>query len=153
MTIAPIVLSVQVKADPPRAFALFVSRMGDWFPRGKTVGKSPHVAITVEPQAGGRWFECDADGNETRWGTVLAWEPPSRLLLAWQLNCEWGYDPELQTEVELTFTAAEHGGTRITLEHRHLERFGADAAAHAERLGSGWPALLADFVAFAKNDP
>ena len=146
MTIAPIVQTVQVKAPPARAFELFTAQMGAWWPRG--IGKAPHVAVIVEPRAGGRWFERDAAGNETNWGKVLAWEPPSRLLLAWQISCEWAYDPALLTEVELTFAAAE-GGTRVTLEHRHLERYGADAARQAEKFRGGWPTQLEAFIRYA----
>ena len=78
MSIAPIVRTIQVKAPPARAFDLFTSRIGDWWPKG--IGKAPHVAIVMEPRVGGRWFERDADGNETQWGKVLSWEPPARLL-------------------------------------------------------------------------
>jgi uncharacterized protein YndB with AHSA1/START domain len=149
MTIAPIVRTVQVQAAPARAFDLFATRMEHWWPKGRTIGKSPFVAIVVEPRAGGQWFERDADGNETHWGKVLAWEPPSRLLLGWQINTEWRHDPALVTEVELTFAPSAGGGTLVTLEHRNLERFGADARRHAERLGGGWPAHLAEFAKYA----
>ncbi len=149
MSIAPIVRTVQVKAPPARAFELFATRMADWWPKGRTVGKNPHEAIVVEPRAGGRWFERDAEGLEMQWGKVLAWEPPSRLLLGWQLNSTFTYDPDLVTEVELTFAPADGGGTLVTLEHRDLERFGADAARIADQLGGGWPNFLALFVQFA----
>jgi uncharacterized protein YndB with AHSA1/START domain len=149
VTIAPIIRRIQVKAAPTRAFDLFATHMTQWWPKGGTIAKAPHAAIILEPQPGGRWFERDADGNETHWGHVLAWEPPSRLLLAWQINTTWGYDPNLVTEVELTFAPADGGGTLVTLEHRHLERFGADAARHAERLGDGWPTRLAEFAHYA----
>lgn len=151
MSIAPIVHTVTVKAPPARAFELFATRMGQWWPQGRTLAKNPHVAIVVEPHANGRWFERDADGNETRWGTVLAWEPPARLLLGWQINCDWGYDPGLLTEVELTFTPAEGGGTLVRLEHRNLERFGTDAARHAAKINSGWPARLAEFASYTDS--
>ncbi len=45
---------------------------------------------------------------------MRAWEPPSRLLLDWQINCDFGYDPDLLTEVELSFTPAAGGGTLVT---------------------------------------
>ena len=151
MSIAPILHTVTVKAAPARAFELFATQMERWWPKGRTIGKAPHVAIVIEPREGGRWFERDAAGNETNWGKVLAWEPPSRLLLGWQINCEWGYDADLLTEVELSFAPAEGGGTLVTLEHRNLERFGADAARHAEKLGGGWPAHLAQFAEYAAS--
>jgi uncharacterized protein YndB with AHSA1/START domain len=149
MSIAPIIRTVVVKAAPARAFELYVTHMEQWWPKGQTVGKSPHVAIVLEPRVGGQWFERDADGTQTHWGKVLAWEPPARLLLGWQINSQWSYDPDFVTEVELTFAPAEGGGTLITLEHRNLERFGADAARHAERLGGGWPKHLAKFAEYA----
>src|SRR5205085_3767289 len=125
------------------AFDLFVTHMGEWWPKGHSIGKAPHVAVVVEPRTGGRWFERDADGRETHWGKVLAWEPPSRLLLAWQIGSDWGFDPNLLTEVELTFEPARGGGTLVTLEHRDLERFGTDAVRHAGLLGGGWPTVPA----------
>jgi uncharacterized protein YndB with AHSA1/START domain len=151
MSIAPIIHEVVVKAPPARAFDLFVTQIENWWPKGRTIGKNPHVAIVTEPRPGGRWFERDAEGNETNWGKVLAWEPPSRLLLAWQINAQWSYDPKLLTELELTFVPAEGGGTRVRLEHRHLERFGADAASHAEKLRGGWPSFVADFARYANS--
>jgi uncharacterized protein YndB with AHSA1/START domain len=147
MSIAPIVRTVQVKAPPARAFAMFAEHIQKWWPKG--IGKAPHVAIVIEPHDGGRWFERDAEGVETQWGVVLAWEPPARMLLGWQINSRWSHDPDCQTEVELTFAPAAGGGTLVTLEHRHLERLGADAAATAERLGGGWAARLADLARYA----
>jgi uncharacterized protein YndB with AHSA1/START domain len=149
MSIAPLLHSVEVKAAPHRAFELFTGCMGQWWPRGKTVGRNPHVDVVMEPREGGRWFERDEQGNETEWGKVLAWEPPSRVLLAWQLNTEWSYDPNLITEVELSFVQLAGGGTRVTLEHRNLERFGKDAAAHSDKLRGGWPTLVGHFANYA----
>jgi uncharacterized protein YndB with AHSA1/START domain len=150
MSIAPVVKSVTVKASPERAFELFTGQMGRWWPVGKTIGKSPHVAVVVEPRAGGRWFERDAAGLETNWGKVLAWEPPKRVLLGWQLNSQFAYDPEFLTEVELTFTPAA-GGAIVTLEHRNLERFGDDAEKVAAQINMGWPKFLAEFAAYADD--
>jgi uncharacterized protein YndB with AHSA1/START domain len=148
MSIAPIVRSVTVAVPPDRAFALFTGAMGRWWTPGTTVGAKPHVEIVVEPHAGGRWFERDEDGAETHWGKVLSWDPPGRVLLGWQLDAAFRYDPDLTTEVELTF-APEGKGTRVTLEHRNLERFGASAEAVAAKLAGGWPSklqLFADYL-------
>ncbi len=137
---------VVVKAKPARAFELFANHMEQWWPKGRTIGKSPHVAIVVEPRAGGQWFERDEQGVETHWGKVLAWEPPSRLLLGWQINSQWTYDPSFVTEVELTFAPAGTAARSCGLEHRNLERFGADAAKHAELLRGGWPTFVGEFA-------
>lgn len=152
MTIAPIARTVTVKVPPDRAFDLFVNNIADWWPRGQTVGKKPHVALVIEPRAGGRWFERDEDGTETNWGHVLAWEPPGRVLLCWQLSTSWSFDPALMTAVELTFTP-DGSGTRVALEHRNLERFGADAEKHAASLGNGWPTKLVQFQTYADAQP
>ena len=113
-----------------------------------TIGATPTATIIIEPREGGRWFERGEDGTESDWGHVLAWNPPGRLLIAWQIGANWSYDPALVTEVELTF--APHGdGTLVTLEHRHLERYGEAAAAHAAQLDGGWPSLLQGYAAHA----
>ena len=56
----------------------------------------------ISPGAGGRIYEQAADGRQFAWGTVMAWEPASRLV------CEWlvGDTP---TELEVRF-AADAGG-------------------------------------------
>ena len=145
MSIAPIVRSVVVKVNAARAFELFTSRMQDWWPRGKTIGREPHVELVIEPWVEGRWFERDAHGQETQWGKVLAWEPPHRLLLGWQIGTDWAYHADLLTEVELNFKSLASAGTMVTLEHRQLERLGSDAARHRELLDGGWPTLLEQF--------
>jgi uncharacterized protein YndB with AHSA1/START domain len=151
VSIAPILHSVEVKAPPRRAFELFTSCMGQWWPRGMTIGRNPHADILIEPKEGGRWFERDEEGNEAEWGRVLAWEPPKRVLLAWQIDAQWSYDPKLITAVELTFAPLADGGTRVTLEHRNLERFGQDAAKHADKLRGGWPTLVGHFAQYADS--
>jgi uncharacterized protein YndB with AHSA1/START domain len=150
MTIAPILRSVEVKARPERAFDLFTRAYGEWWPKGRTPGPSPHVQVVMEPWVGGRWFEVDAAGVETRWGSVLVWEPPARLVLAWQLNGRFEFDPELITEVEGTFTPSGDG-TLVTLEHRRLERFGDDADRIAGLLSGGWPGFLEHYAGFVSN--
>ena len=149
MTVTSIVHAVDIIATPARAFGLFTARMGEWWPKDRTPGAAPHVALVVEPHAGGRWYKRDEDGHEAQWGTVLAWEPPVRLLLGWQLDTSFTYDPALVTEVELRFEPAPGGGTRVTLEHRDLERFGNDWGAMAAKVGSGWPERMRDYAAFA----
>jgi uncharacterized protein YndB with AHSA1/START domain len=64
-------------------------------------------------------------------------------MLAWQLTPDWKFDPDLLTEVEVTFTA-EGDGARVNLEHRHLERMGEHAEAAREQIDApeGWGLLL-----------
>ena len=150
MSIAPILKSVVVKPPPARAFELFVVQMGRWWPRAQTPGKNP-VDVIVEPRKGGRWFERGEDGTDTLWGEVLAYEPPERLLLGWKLNGQFTYDLAILTEVEIQFLPAAGGGTEVRLEHRDLERFGADAERLYGLISNGWPARLADYQRYTER--
>lgn len=110
------------------------------------------VAACGDRHRAARWrplVERDAEGVETNWGKVLAWEPPTRLLLGWQLDSRFAYNPDFLTEVELTFAAAAAGGAVVTLEHRNLERFGDDAEKVAAQIGRGWPQIMADYAGYA----
>ncbi len=148
MTIAPVIKTVDVKCAPARAFELFTARMDGWWPASHHTGATPFKAIIVEPVPGGRWFERDAAGAETNWGRVIDWSPPGRLLLAWQLNAQFQYDADFEIELEITFEPLA-AGTRVRLEHRNLERFGADADRIAEMLRGGWPTIIDAYGAFA----
>src|SRR5206468_10875711 len=97
--------------------------------------------VVVEPLTGGRWYEIGEDGTEHPWGRVLAYEPPHRLLLAWQLTREFRYDPGFETTVEVKFEERD-GGTIVHFEHRDLERMGADAVQLLESMDGGWGMLL-----------
>jgi uncharacterized protein YndB with AHSA1/START domain len=150
---APVKKSVVVKADVERSFAAFTSRMGRWWPRSHSIGSAPIADVIVEPRVGGRWYERSSQGAECEWGKVLAWDPPGRVILAWQLDANWKYDPALVLEVEITFTALEGGLTRVDLEHRNLERYGDQAAAVRDALGSerGWLGILKSFVSVTEG--
>jgi uncharacterized protein YndB with AHSA1/START domain len=150
---APIRRTLQVKADPQRAFSAFTSHIGSWWPRRMSIGSAPQADVILEPRAGGRWYERGADGTECEWGKVLVWEPPLRLVLAWQIDSRFHYDPALITEVELRFTALAVGGTQVDFEHRHLERLGDDAATIRGQLDSGWPGILDSYRQLADADP
>jgi uncharacterized protein YndB with AHSA1/START domain len=145
---APIRREVTVKAAPDRAFAMFATRMGDWWTKGKTPAKSPHQSVVIEPRAGGRWYERDETGGEYDWGVVLDYAPPVRLLLGWKLNAKFEFDPEFLTEVEISFEAQPGGLTRVHLEHRNLERFAEAAEKVRASLDGGWPGFLKIFADF-----
>jgi len=101
----------------------------------------------------GRCYTEQTDGTECDWGTVLVWDPPHRLVLAWQIDGQWRYEPDLakSSEVEVRFTPGPDGSTRVDLEHRCLSRHGADAGAIRTAIDSpaGWGGLLALFAAQA----
>ena len=102
----------------------------------------------LEPRQGGRWYEIGVDGTECDWGRVLQWEPPSRLVLAWQIGGTWQFDPTLVTEVEVRFVPETPNRTRVELEHRDLERFGdaQEPIRAAFESPGGWQGLLDAFA-------
>ncbi len=119
--------SIVVPAPPERAFAVFTSGMTAWWPSAHHIGSAPIAEIIIEPFAGGRWYTRHEDGSETYTGFVVAFEPPSRLVITWQIGADWKYDPALVTTVEVTVRGRGVGGTRVSLEHRDLDRFGPEA--------------------------
>ena len=149
--VEPVRVEVRVTVPPARAFDAFTREFSAWWPiDSHHIGEQDAVEVVIEPHAGGRWLEVAADGSTCVWGSVLVHEPPSRLVLGWQLDAEWDYDPDLLTEVEVRFEP-DGDGTRVSLEHRLLDRFGARAAEVRGAVTSegGWPGLLRRFAAHA----
>jgi uncharacterized protein YndB with AHSA1/START domain len=136
---------IVVEVSQARAFEVFTARFDAWWPRDHHIGKAEIKEARMEPRVEGRWYEIGVDGSECEWGKVLAWEPPTRLLLGWQLDGDWKYDASFMTEVEVKFIALGPTRTRVELEHRDLERFGEKMEPMRSALESkgGWPGLLA----------
>ena len=110
--LAPVKKSITVKASVEHAFEVFTDGFDSWWPRSHHIGKQPMVKAVIETRAGGRCFGREADGTECDWGRVLAWDPPHRFVLAWQIDPKWQYEPDLTkaSEVEVRFTP-EAGGS------------------------------------------
>ena len=79
LPVPPIVKTVTVRCAPRRAFALFAEEFARWWPLSRVHTGPDPVNCAIEPRVGGRVFERAADGRETPWGTVLAYDPPHRL--------------------------------------------------------------------------
>ena len=143
---------VSVQVPPTVAWRVFTEKMGTWWPLAThKIGKATAVDAVIEPHVGGRWYERGEDGSTCDWGRVLAWEPPSRLVLSWDISADWQHDPNLRTEVEIRFIAEGEYGTRVELEHRHLDRYGTrrDEMRGIFDSEGGWSGLLASFVGAA----
>ena len=153
-TNAPVRKTISVKASVERAFTVFTTGFDSWWPRSHKLTQADLDVAIVEGKVGGRCYQRAVDGSECDWGKVTAWEPPRRIVVAWQLDARWQYDPDLThaSEVEVTFTA-EDGGTRVVLEHRHFERHGASGSQVQAGVGSegGWGSLLNLFRARAEK--
>jgi uncharacterized protein YciI len=137
---------IVVNASQASAFRVFTEGMDRWWPREHHIGKSPLKRVVLEPKAGGRWYSICEDGSEVETGKVLAWEPPGRVLLAWQITAEWRYDPSFSTEVEVKFVAEAAKRTRVEFEHRQIERFGVAAEAILKEMGPGWGKQLEHYA-------
>jgi uncharacterized protein YndB with AHSA1/START domain len=150
-TDAPVRKSITVKASVEHAFQVFTEEFDTWWPRSHHIGKSPMKKATIEGRTGGRCYMQHDDGSESDWATVLVWEPPRRFVIAWQINGQWQYEPDLakSSEVEVRFTPEPDGLTRVDLEHRLLQRHGDDADAVRTGVDSsgGWTGLLELFKA------
>ena len=118
---------IVVETSQQRAFRTFTDGIDRWWPRDHHIGKSPLERMVVEPKVGGRWYTLCKDGSEIEVGKVVVWEPPSRLVLTWQITAQWTYDPAFSTEIEVGFFAEGPRRTRVELEHKQLERYGADS--------------------------
>jgi len=149
VTEAAVRKTITVNTSVERAFAVFTEKYDSWWPRSHHIGKSPMKEAIIEPRVGGRCYTKQVDGTESDWGQILEWDPPHRLVLAWQITHEWGYEPDLakSSEVEIRFNSVG-GATRVDLEHRHFERHGE----HFERVRTsvggdgGWGTLLQMFA-------
>lgn len=143
--------SITVQASVDRAFKVFTQQMSTWWPLAThKIGKADAKEAIMEPRVGGRWYERGVDGTECDWGRVLVWEPPHRVVLSWEISCDWRSDANLQTEVDVRFVQ-EGTATRVELEHRKLRAYGERALEMKGIFESegGWTGLLARFAARA----
>jgi uncharacterized protein YndB with AHSA1/START domain len=104
--------SVTVDCAVEEAFRVFTAEATSWWPvashslYGDTVKD-----VVFEEREGGEVYELTESGEKGHWATVLAWEPPHRLVLAWEVS-----PSVIGTEVEVRFLP-EEDGTRVELEH------------------------------------
>src|ERR1043165_1261903 len=150
--------NVVVDVSLAKAFRVFTNGIDRWWPREHHIGTTPMKKAVLEPKVGGRWYAVNEDGSEVETGKVLAWEAPpatptptstARIAMTWQITSEWKYDPSFVTEVHVTFTQESAKRTRVELEDRYLERYGAKAEELAKQL-EGWQGNLDTFATKAK---
>jgi uncharacterized protein YndB with AHSA1/START domain len=86
---------------------------------------------------------------------VLAWEPPHRLVVTWQINGQWQYDPDPEhaSEIEVRFIPEGSDQTTVELEHRLLHKLvGGEAIRDSISGGGGWSAVLAPYAKAVANE-
>ncbi|MGE2723856.1 SRPBCC family protein [Mycolicibacterium pulveris] len=137
---------VVVAAPLERAFRVFTDQFGDFKPREHNLLGVPIAETVFEPRVGGHIYDRGEDGNVCKWATVVAYEPPRRVVFTWNIGPTWQLESDSArcSEVEVRFTPESADRTRVDLEHRHIERHGEGWAAVAEGVGAegGWPLYL-----------
>ncbi|GAB2792566.1 SRPBCC family protein [Amycolatopsis magusensis] len=141
---------IEVAVPVERAFAVFTERFDQIKPRQHNLLAVPIAETVFETRVGGSVYDRGEDGSVCRWARVLAFEPPHRFVISWDINPRWQLesDPDRCSEVEVRFTAEGPDRTRVELEHRHLDRHGADWENGRDGVASegGWPLYLQRFT-------
>jgi uncharacterized protein YndB with AHSA1/START domain len=145
-----VVTSIAVNAPIETAFKVFTEDFGRFKPAEHNL-LGVEIAETVfEPRVGGHLYDRGVDGSECRWARVLAFDPPSRLLLTWDISPRWQIedDPNRTSEWEVRFSSEGAERTRVVIEHRHLDRHGEGWQGVSEGIGAdqGWPLYLARYA-------
>jgi len=143
---SPVRQSVVVEAPIDRAFKVFTEQFGSFKPSEHNMLSVPIAETVFEPRVGGHVYDRGVDGSECRWARVLAYEPPNRVLLSWDISPRWQIetDPEKTSEWEVRFTAETANRTRVDLEHRKLDRHGDGWQGVRDGVAGdqGWPLYL-----------
>jgi hypothetical protein len=125
LTVAPVRQSTVVRSDVAHTFSVFVDTIATWWPLKRfSLGHERVVDVSFTPDVGGRIYEVWDDGHTETWGHVLAWDPPNRVVMTW--------------EVLPTVTEVEHRGwERLSPEDMAAVR------ALADSYDTGWATILA----------
>lgn len=142
-----ITVTVSVPAELDAAFTAFTEGFGGWWPEKQGFTGAPLETVGFEPAAGALWAERTVDGSEMKWGRVLRWEPPRRVVLSWELTADWATTdgPELGSEIEVVFTAESAESSTVVLTHRGFDRHGDGGSRMRADMASdsaGWPYLI-----------
>jgi uncharacterized protein YndB with AHSA1/START domain len=142
-------LHIVVEAPVERAFRVFTEKFDSIKPRDHNLLSVPIAETVFERHVGGHVYDRGVDGSECRWARVLAFEPPHRFVISWNISPQWQLeaDPTKSSEVEVRFIAEGPKRTRVELEHRNLERhgFGWESERDGVAGEAGWPLYLDRF--------
>ena len=137
---------IVVEAPVDRAFRVFTEQMDKIKPREHNMLGVDIAETVFEPRAGGRIYDRGTDGSECEWASVIAYEPPDRVVFSWNVSPHWQVesDPARRSEVEVRFIAEGPDRTRVELEHRHLDRHGDGWEGLRDGVAApdGWPLYL-----------
>jgi uncharacterized protein YndB with AHSA1/START domain len=142
---------IVVDAPIDLAFEVFTTGIGTWFPAAYNLMPDPIAERIFEPRVGGQIIDRSETGEECRWSRVLAYEPPDRVVITWDISPTWTIetDPDRASEIEVRFITEDSDRTRVELEHRHIDRHGEGWEQLREAVGGdgGWTGCLQAFAA------
>jgi len=142
--------SIVVEAPIDRAFSVFTEDIGSWWTPTHHILQSELKEMVFEPRVGGQVYDRGVDGSECCWARVLAFDPPNRFVISWDISLQWQIetDPAKSSEVEVRFISESAGQTRVELEHRHIDRHGEGWEQMRNAVGSpdGWEVGLRRFA-------
>ena len=139
--------SVTVSVPVERAFEVFTAEIGTWWPlRTHAVDTERSETVVMEGRVGGRLFERAPTGEEHVWGTLVAWEPPNRIVYSWHP----GRGEETAQEVEITF-GPEGEGTRVDIRHYGWEKLGDRLEETVASYNEGWDKVIAVYARAAER--
>lgn len=134
----PIHRSIIVPWDQQRAFDRFTRDIAVWWPiKTHSLGRDRAETVVFEGWVGGRIREKIRGGEESIWGTVTAWQPPSQVSFTWHP----GKPAETAQQVDLRFVPAA-GGTQVQLTHSGWEALGDLARTARRGYPVGWAYVL-----------
>ena len=147
---------------------MFTEQFDQIKPREHNLLASEPIAQTVfETRVGGHVYDRGQNGSVCRWARVLAFEPPRRFVISWDISPTWQIPrgcyrsnhrarqtapnsafSAAYSVLEVTFMPEGPNRTRVELEHRHLERHGEAwrAVCDGVRDQGGWPLYLQRYV-------
>ena len=138
--------SVVVDVPIEKAFKVFTEDFGRFKPPEHNLLGAEVAETVFEPRVGGHLYDRGVDGSECRWARILAYEPPHRVVISWDISPYWQIetDPDRTSEVEVRFSSESPDRTKVELEHRNLDRHGEGWEGVGEGVGGdqGWPLYL-----------
>lgn len=132
--------TITVDCAVEEAFRVFTADTTSWWPAETHSIHGAVREIVFEGEVDGDVYEISTTGEKAYWATVLEWDPPNRLVLAWNIRRA----DQSPTEVEVRF-APDEAGTRVELEHRGWDALGEGSAAKRESYDTGWSQVLGHY--------
>jgi uncharacterized protein YndB with AHSA1/START domain len=147
--------SIVVDAPTQLAFDVFTQDMASWWSPDHHIIEAELAEMVFELREGGRVYDVGVDGSECQWARVLAFEPPERLAISWDITPQWRLQTDLAktSEVEVRFIPDGPERTRVELEHRHLDRHGDGWQGMRDAVGSlgGWNGGLQRYAQYLRD--